>query len=86
MEVRDEDGAVPLHDACAGGGLYYLLLSSCPNDFYIEFFYIILVYLLNNFAGFIEIVQFLINSANNTELVKRMLETVDAEGDTVSTL
>ncbi|KAJ0088224.1 hypothetical protein Patl1_32235 [Pistacia atlantica] len=37
-------------------------------------------------GGFIEIVQFLINSANNTERVKRMLETVDAEGDTVSIL
>lgn len=36
-------------------------------------------------AGFIEIVQLLINSASGTECVKRMLETVDAEGDTVST-
>lgn len=22
LEVKDEDGAVPLHDACAGGRLY----------------------------------------------------------------
>ena len=36
------------------------------------------------FAGFVEIVQLLINSANDTECVKRMLESVDAEGDTVS--
>ncbi|KDO43944.1 hypothetical protein CISIN_1g028733mg [Citrus sinensis] len=33
-------------------------------------------------GGFIEIVQLLINSASGTECVKRMLETVDAEGDT----
>lgn len=85
MEVVDEDGAIPLHDACAGGGRLQLLLFSCPNDLYSEILYIILTYLLNNFAGFIEIVQFLINSANNTACVKRMLETVDAEGDNVST-
>lgn len=36
------------------------------------------------FAGFLEIAQLLINSANDTERVKRMIETVDAEGDTVS--
>lgn len=36
-------------------------------------------------AGYTEIVQFLINSANDAERVKRMLETIDAEGDTVST-
>lgn len=48
----DEDGAIPLHDACAG--------------------------------GFTEIVELLINSANNTDCVKRMLESVDVEGDTVS--
>lgn len=35
-------------------------------------------------AGFTEIVQLLINSANDTERLKRMLESVDAEGDTVS--
>lgn len=37
------------------------------------------------FVGFTEIVQLLINRANNSETVKRMLETSDAEGDTVST-
>lgn len=35
-------------------------------------------------AGYTEVVQLLINSANDAERVKRMLETVDAEGDTVS--
>lgn len=35
-------------------------------------------------AGYTEIVQLLMNSANDTECVKRMLEAVDAEGDTVS--
>ena len=35
-------------------------------------------------AGYVEIVQFLINSANGTDGVKRMVESVDAEGDTVS--
>ncbi|KAH0455590.1 hypothetical protein IEQ34_015622 [Dendrobium chrysotoxum] len=49
-EVRDEEGAIPLHDACAG--------------------------------GYAEIVEFLINSAGNSSLVKRMLATTDAEGDT----
>ncbi|KAK9195384.1 hypothetical protein WN943_003505 [Citrus x changshan-huyou] len=38
--------------------------------------------LLERGARFIEIVQLLINSASGTECVKRMLETVDAEGDT----
>ncbi|GFY93301.1 ankyrin repeat family protein [Actinidia rufa] len=50
LEATDEDGALPLHDACAG--------------------------------GFAAIVEFLINSANNPESVKRMLEAVDVEGDT----
>nr|DAD28599.1 TPA_asm: hypothetical protein HUJ06_030067 [Nelumbo nucifera] len=35
-------------------------------------------------GGFIEIVQLLISSANNPDSVKRMLDTVDVEGDTVS--
>lgn len=35
-------------------------------------------------AGFMEIAQLLLNTANDTESVKRMLESVDAEGDTVS--
>ena len=35
-------------------------------------------------AGFTEIVQVLLNSASSAECVKRMLETVDDEGDTVS--
>ncbi|ONK58714.1 uncharacterized protein A4U43_C09F15910 [Asparagus officinalis] len=49
LEPKDEEGAIPLHDACAG--------------------------------GFIEIVQYIINSAGNADFVKRMLETTDAEGD-----
>lgn len=52
LEAKDEDGAIPLHDACAG--------------------------------GFTDIVELLMNSTNNTECVKRMLESVDVEGDTVS--
>lgn len=35
-------------------------------------------------AGYTEIVQLLISHANEPERVKRMLETVDTEGDTVS--
>jgi len=35
-------------------------------------------------AGFVEIVQFIINSAGNGDFVKRMLATTDVEGDTVS--
>ncbi|KAM1271292.1 hypothetical protein ACFX2J_032130 [Malus domestica] len=50
LEAKDEDGAIPLHDACAG--------------------------------GYTEVVQLLINSANDAERVNKMLETVDAEGNT----
>ncbi|OVA17958.1 Ankyrin repeat [Macleaya cordata] len=35
-------------------------------------------------GGFTDIVQLLINFANNSDCVKRMLQTVDVEGDTVS--
>lgn len=35
-------------------------------------------------SGFINIVQLLLNRANNAEHIKRMLESVDSEGDTVS--
>ena len=35
-------------------------------------------------AGFVEIAQLLLNTANDPECIKRMLESVDAEGDTVS--
>ncbi|KAK7277443.1 hypothetical protein RJT34_22456 [Clitoria ternatea] len=49
IEAKDEEGAIPLHDACAG--------------------------------GFTEIVQLLLSSANDTQHMKRMLESVDSEGD-----
>ena len=35
-------------------------------------------------VGFVEIVQFIINSAGNGDFVKRLLATTDVEGDTVS--
>ena len=35
-------------------------------------------------AGYTEVVQLLIGRATDAECVKRMLDTVDAEGDTVS--
>ena len=35
-------------------------------------------------TGFIEIAQCLLNFSNDSEIVKRMLESVDVEGDTVS--
>lgn len=35
-------------------------------------------------SGFTEIVQLLLNRANDAEHIKRMLESVDSEGDTVS--
>lgn len=38
----------------------------------------------NKIAGYTEIVQLLISHANEPERVKKMLETVDTEGDTVS--
>ncbi|OVA19493.1 Ankyrin repeat [Macleaya cordata] len=50
LEAKDEDEALPLHDASAG--------------------------------GFTDIVRLLINTANNSDCVNRMLETVDSEGDT----
>ncbi|GER54241.1 ankyrin repeat-containing protein [Striga asiatica] len=52
IEAKDEDGGIPLHDACAA-------------------------------VREVQIAQLLINSANNPERVRRMLETVDMEGDTV---
>ncbi|GJY11899.1 ankyrin repeat-containing protein [Tanacetum coccineum] len=55
VEAKDEDGGVPLHDACAG-------------------------------AGFMEIVQLLVGKADSPECLKRMLESIDVEGDTVSDL
>ncbi|CAF1703770.1 BnaC03g35800D [Brassica napus] len=51
MEVKDEDEAIPLHDACAG-------------------------------AGYLEIVELLFSRASGPECVKRMIETIDVEGDT----
>jgi hypothetical protein len=35
-------------------------------------------------SGFLEIVQLLFNRASDAEHIKRMLESVDSEGDTVS--
>ncbi|KAG1354857.1 BRCA1-associated RING domain protein 1 [Cocos nucifera] len=54
LESKDEEGAIPLHDACAGG--------RC--------------------AGFIDIVQYIINFSGSPDCVERMLNTTDAEGDT----
>ncbi|CAH8369591.1 unnamed protein product [Eruca vesicaria subsp. sativa] len=51
MEIKDEDEAIPLHDACAG-------------------------------AGYLEIVELLFSRATGPEYVKRMIETIDVEGDT----
>lgn len=39
---------------------------------------------LNHFAGYLEIAQLLLSSANDPVRVNRMLETIDMEGDTVS--
>ena len=36
-------------------------------------------------SGFTEIVQLLLDRATNSGCLKRMLDSVDAEGDTVST-
>lgn len=38
------------------------------------------------FLGYEEIARLLINSASDSDCVKRMLETIDMEGDTVSLL
>lgn len=50
----------------------------------LSFFSIVFIFPQMTDAGYTEVVQLLINSANDAERVKRMLETVDAEGDTVS--
>jgi len=81
LEATDEDGAIPLHDACAGGSLNYhfltlflsLLVMICDVNF-----------LWMAISGFINIVQLLLNRANDADHIKRMLESVDSEGDTVS--
>ncbi|CAH8323550.1 unnamed protein product [Eruca vesicaria subsp. sativa] len=52
MEIKDEDEAIRLHDACAG-------------------------------EGYLEIVELLFSRASGPEYVKRMIETIDVEGDTV---
>lgn len=70
MECKDEDGAIPLHDACAGGKA---VLDLCC---FVLFSYFCA------FAGKVEIVQMLLNAASE-ECVKRMLETTDVDGDTV---
>lgn len=84
LEAKDEDGAIPLHDACAGGGIN---LKSCFIRwnlfvFLVEICDVVLLWMA--ISGFLEIVQLLLNRANDAEHIKRMLESVDSEGDTVS--
>lgn len=78
LESKDEDGAIPLHDACAGGTLSYLQSISC------HFITRLLIFCELRNAGYTDIVQLLLNNANDADIVKRMLESVDVEGDTVS--
>lgn len=65
-----------MHVQAVGPDLYF----SLSNSYYM----LILCQWLP--AGFTEIVEVLINSTSNPEAVKRMLESVDVEGDTVSIL
>ena len=91
LEAKDEDGAIPLHDACAGGKNKNLSPSTCSEFFprkiiktSVELFFFAPSLPLFSAAGFTEIAQLLLNTASSAERVKRMLEAVDDEGDTVS--
>lgn len=86
LEAKDEDGAILLHDACARGGIN---LKSCFIRwnlfvFLVEICDVVLLWMA--ISGFLEIVQLLLNRANDAEHIKRMLESVDSEGDTVRLL
>lgn len=78
VEAKDEDGGIPLHDACAGGKLRKKSITFDLNRFMPKIspdFFIL---------GYLEIVQLLIGKADSPDCLKRMLESVDVEGDTVS--
>lgn len=77
--------------------LYMMLVQEVVTYRYIYFLKLIwlillgccfmtLFLLLTTISGFAEIVQLLFNRASDAEHIRRMLESVDSEGDTVSTL
>lgn len=80
MEAEDDEGAIPLHDACAGGSIKSF--QKIEHFFFCKICNLIL--LLMTISGFTEIVQLLLNRAIDAEHLKRMLDSVDSEGDTVS--
>lgn len=80
LECQDEEGAIPLHDACAGGMYFWTYYTFMP-------LVIFFVFSPNIFfrTGFTELVQYILNfAANKDGCVVRMLNTIDSEGDTVS--
>jgi hypothetical protein len=81
LECKDEEGAIPLHDACAGG-VYSWTYNSFMPLVIILFYFSCLTFFG---TGFTEMVQYILNfAANKDGCVVRMLNTVDSEGDTVS--
>lgn len=89
MEVKDEDEAIPLHDACAGGkvghGPYHFFCYSISRHG--QSLWLIVLFLVEiELAGYLEIVELLFSRASGPECVKRMIDTIDIEGDTVSIL
>lgn len=78
LEAKDEDGEIPLHGACAAGTIYAHTAISFTR------FHMFNIVCQLQTAGFANIVQLLLNKGNEMDIMKRMLESVDEEGDTVS--
>ncbi|KAL6010140.1 hypothetical protein ACLOJK_000571 [Asimina triloba] len=98
LESKDEEGAIPLHDACAGE------VSSIEELMHVSYIDLYMqteesvglhhdsrVTILHfadwkiecaPISGFIEIVRLLIAASDRADCVRRMLTTVDTEGDT----
>lgn len=84
MEVKDLYRATPLHNACDGGKvvhgpLYFFLMVT----FYCSLFFFFWTW---GRIGYLDIVEFLLSRASCPECAKRMIETIDLQGDTVSIL
>ena len=84
LECKDEEGAIPLHDACAGGVYFFyffIFFAQGALCFYSLFYFVFLTFFC---TGFTEMVQYMLNfAASRDDCIVRMLNTVDSEGDTV---
>lgn len=76
VDVRDEDGALPLHDSSAGGALHPLHAPHSPLS-WVESNPVLF---LTGYAG---IVALLLQAAEDKNLRPSLLSVVDVDGDTV---